>query len=261
MRYRRGSISISDQFDLPVLRTVYSAGHLTFEQLCEFQYPINEKKLRDTLCWRVRRLVEHRLLHQTVLAGLNGIVLSLGELGELYLQGKESVHVELAARSRGSGKRHQIWHDVELCSIHLALRRTGVVSSWESEPEIRATNNFTMNHYAKDYDAVVTFQTGAKRGRWALEYERTPKWSKEYERILTLLRYEKNVECVLYLVRSFEVHNFLLHALRKADSRLFVAMSPAFVQDPLHANLIDVRSQQSCRLEDCLQTRCETEPD
>jgi len=261
MRYRRGSISISDQFDLPVLRTVYSAGHLTFEQLYEFQYPINEKRLRDTLCWRVRRLVEHKLLDQTVLAGLNGVVLSLGELGELYLQGKESIHVERATRSRGSGKRNQLWHDVELCGIHLALRRTGVVASWESEPEIRAVNNFTMNHYAKDYDAVVTFQAGSKRGRWALEYERTPKWSKEYERILALLRYEKSVDGFLYLVRSFEVYGFLLHALRNAVGRMFVAMAPAFAQDPLHANLIDVRSQLSCRLEDCLRTRCDIGPD
>src|SRR5687767_5046185 len=121
MRYRRGSVCISDDLDLPLLRTVHHAGHVTFQQLYESAHSVKVKHLCDTLIWRIRRLVAHGLLEQTSVAGLNGIVLGLGENGELYLQSRELFLVERANRTRGSTKRHQIWHDVDLFGIQLAL--------------------------------------------------------------------------------------------------------------------------------------------
>ncbi len=248
MRYRRGSITVSDEHDLPILRTVHLAGHVRFAQLFEFLYRTDEKRVRDTLCWRVRRLIEHRLLMKSTPAGMNDLVLSIGDAGELYLQNRESFHVEGATRSRGAGNRHQIWHDVELFDIQLALRRAGVVAMWESEPEIRAANDLTTHHYAKDYDAVVTFQSGDRRGRWALEYERTPKWSKEYERIRAALQHEEKVDGFLYLVRSVQAQAFLLHALRGARPQILVGLARAFAHNPFHASLINVATQLACTL-------------
>ena len=60
-------------------------------------------------------------------------------------------------RSRGANYRNQIWHDIELFNVQLALRRAGVVRSWQHEPEIRSQNDFTAYGYQKDYDAIVTF--------------------------------------------------------------------------------------------------------
>ena len=158
MRYLPGSIVISDEADVPLLRTVHRAGHVTIHQLYASLYPVREKRLWDTLSWRVGRLAKNEFLNRTPVPGLPGAVLSLGESGELYLQGREQFLVERAARTRGSNKRHQIWHDVELFEIQLALRRAGVVALWESEAEVKAANDFTTDRYAKDYDAVVTFR-------------------------------------------------------------------------------------------------------
>jgi len=60
MRYAKGSIAISEAADKPILRTVYSAGHARLDQLFESNFPYSQSKnLRDSLAWRVRRLVQH----------------------------------------------------------------------------------------------------------------------------------------------------------------------------------------------------------
>ena len=87
MRHLPGSIAISIEADVPLLQTVHRAGHLTVHQLYASLYPAKEKRLWDTLNWRIGRLVNHKFLDPTPVAGLNSAVLSLGENGELYLQG------------------------------------------------------------------------------------------------------------------------------------------------------------------------------
>lgn len=252
MRHLPGSVVISAEADLPLLRTVHRSGHVTIHQLYASLYPAREKRLWDTLSWRVGRLVKSEFLDRTPVAGLHGPVLSLGENGELYLQGREHFLVERAGRTRGSNKRHQIWHDVELFDIQLALRRAGVVVLWESESEVKAANDFTTDRYAKDYDAVVTFRSGRRSGKVALEYERTPKWSKEYGRICAEMDQEKKLDTCLYLVPNCELHAFLLHALRNARRRIVVALASEFVQSPQTTPLIDARTGFRHRLEDCL---------
>ena len=252
MRYLPGQIAISPQTDAPLMRIVHSAGHLTFEQLCAAIHPVRAKRLWDSLRWRVNRLVDHAMLDRTEVAGLKGSVLSLGECGELYLQSHADFIVERGSRIRGARKRHQIWHDVDLFGIRLDLRDSGVICGWESEPEVRATNDFTMNHYAKDYDAVVTFLVDGKRGRVAIEYERTPKWSKEYERIVGDLDRDRKVDAFLYLVPNVEMHVFLRHALRATRRPMFVAFAKEFARHPRTAELIDVRTQQAVNLGACL---------
>jgi hypothetical protein len=252
MRHLPGSIAISDDADVPLLRAVHRAGHLTVHQLYASLYSSKEKGLWDTLNWRVGRLVTHKFLDQTPVEGLRGAALSLGENGELSLQGREELLVERASRTRGVNKQHQIWHDVELFDIQLALRRAGVVVLWESEPEIKAVNDFTTDRYAKDYDAVVTFRSGNRCGKVAIEYERTPKWSKAYERICAEIDQERKLETCLYLVPNRELHAFVLHTLRNARRRIMIALAPEFVQFPEITPLIDARTGTTSRLEDCL---------
>lgn len=243
MRFPPGTISVSPEADLPLLRTVHRAGHLTVHQLYSALHGVREKRLWDGLTWRVGRLVRHGLLDATAIAGLKSTALSLGDGGELYLQSQEQSLVERGRRTRTAKRRHQIWHDVEFFDVQLALRRAGVVANWIPECEIRAANDYTADRYAKDYDAVVTFQCNAAEVTLALEYERTPKSSAEYERICAEIALDRKVYDVLYLAPNRELKLFLLHAFRNTRSRIMVADARAFAQAPEYAPLIDVRSR------------------
>jgi hypothetical protein len=66
----------------------------------------------------------------------------------------------------------------------------------------------------------VTFRSGNRCSKVALDYERTPKSSRQYERICAEVDHEKKLETFLYLVPNCELHAFLLHVLRNARRRL-----------------------------------------
>lgn len=252
MRYRKGTVILSPEADLPLLRAVHRAGHLTFSQLYRSLFAQKEKPLWDTLGWRIRRLVSQEFLLSTAAPGFPETVLSLGDNGELYLQSKEPFNVERGVRVRGANRRHQIWHDVELFDIQLALRAAGVVRHWKSEAEIRAENDFTAMHYAKDYDALVTFEFGGKAGTVALEYERTPKSSGAYSDICRVLDQEQKVPTILYLAPNAELRNFLLHKLQATRRRVVVGLSQEFVSNPRTADLSDARTRGHFTLDACL---------
>ena len=253
MRYVPGLIAISEQADLPILRAVYRAGHLTTSQLYEFLNPVRlASGSRDSFNWRVRRLVQHGFIDRVKVAGL-GNVLSLGEHGELFLQGKELTVVERISRRKGVNGRNGIWHDVDLFGIQLALRWAGVVTSWQHETEIRSTNDFTPFGYCKDYDAIVTFNVDGRSGTVALEYERTAKSSRAYERISADLNRETRIPAVLYLAPSLHMQSFLVHAFRRVNRRLYVALSDEFCSNPRRADLVDARTGVVRRLSDCLR--------
>lgn len=252
MRYRKGSVVLSDEADLPLLRVVHRAGYVTFSQLYRSLFQHKEKRLWDTLGWRIRRLVSQEFLLNTVAPGFAEMVLSLGDNGEMYLQSQEPFNVERGVRVRGANKRHQIWHDIELFEIQLSLRQAGVVRDWKSEAEIRAENDFTTMHYAKDYDAVVTFNCGGKTGTVALEYERTPKSSGAYGGICRELDAEQKVAVILYLAPNTELRNFLLHKLQDTRRQVLVGLAREFGHDPRTTDLIAARTRTQHRLDSCL---------
>ena len=252
MRYRKGTIVISREADLPLLRLVHRAGHVTFGQVYRSLFPTKEKRLWDTLGWRVRRMVAQEFLLSTDVPGFPEQVLSLGENGELFLQSHESFNVERGVRVRGSNKRHQIWHDVELYDIRLGLSAVGIVRHWKSEPEIRAENDFTTMHYAKDYDAIVAFECDGVSGTVALEYERTPKSSASYAAISRVIDQEQKVKTVLYLTVNPELHRFLLLNLSASRRNIVVGLTREFLADPYGAALSDVRTGKIKRLGECL---------
>jgi hypothetical protein len=254
MRYVPGLIVISEQADMPILRLAYRAGHATMRQLYKSLHPSGlGKNMWNTFRWRVRRLSQHGFLENFKVDGL-GIVLSLGRNGELYLQGKEPTIVERASRIGRANRRNQIWHDVDLFEIQTALRHAGVVRLWQFETEIRAQNDFTPFGYRKDYDAIVTFDVKGNSAQVALEYERTGKSTREYERICAQLNLETRVSTFLYLARSPQLQCFLVNGFRMTTRRLYVSTSQEFCRDPHTAPLIDVRLGQARCFEDCLKT-------
>lgn len=252
MRYGPGAIQISENADLPVLRMVYRAGHLTIRQLYEsLNIAATAKTMWDSFRWRIRRLVQHEFLERTEVDGL-GAVLSLGINGELFLQSKEPIIVERSFRTGRGNRRDQVWHDVDVFEIQMALRRAGVVRNWQFETEIRAQNDFTTCGFRKDYDAIITFSVNGSSTRVALEYERTCKSTSEYERICAELNLETRVSAFLYLARNPQLHSFLLHGLRLTTRHLYVGAVQEFCADPLTTDLVDVRLGIMRRLEECL---------
>jgi hypothetical protein len=251
MRYLRGTIEISDRADLPILRLVYRAGHLTKRQLYESVYAGLGEGMWDSFRWRVRRLAQHEFLDEMRVAGI-GPVFSLGINGQLFLQGKEPTIVERSSRTKLGNRRDQIWHDVEVFEIQVALRRAGVIGLWQFETEIRCENDFTTSGYRKDYDAIVTLAVSGSSARVALEYERTCKSTSEYERICAELNRETRISTFLYLARSLQLQGFLVHGFRMTTRRLYIGVAHEVCNNPLQACLIDVRRGITGRLKDCL---------
>ena len=82
--------------------------------------------------------------------------------------------------------------------------------------------------YEKDYDAVVDVWIGEAKARFALEYERTLKSAKQYQRIREALEAECRIDCILYLTCGMEVLVHLVHELRSVGKRLAFANARDF---------------------------------
>ena len=252
MRYPKGSLVLSDTVDIPALRKVYQAGHATAWQLYRALNPVMDRNKWKSFLRRVGHLSEREFLVRMVVDGMDCSVFALGDEGARALQGRLSTIIESSSRNGRQQNRDHVWHDVELFEMHLKLRQAGVVSSWIYEPEIRADNELTSFGFAKDYDAIVTFKCGNKTGKVALEYERSPKSTKQYQRIAALLNAETKVSSVLYLVCNVQMESFLLNGLRGARCPVYVCQAREFAGTPTKAVLVDVARNAQHRLPDCL---------
>lgn len=252
MRYSKDSIVISETADKPILRTVYEAGHVTFEQLHSSLHPYATARAeRNSLAWRVRRLVRHGFLESRRVEGMEP-ALSLGESGELYLQSFDGAIVERRIRSKGGNARSQVWHDVQLFTIQLALRRAGVVLTWQSEAEVRAQNRVASLRFVKEYDAVVTFRLGELQADVALEFERTVKSADAYLRIFSQLNEETLLVRFLYLVPDSKSQLLLRDVAPRQCPRIYAALTHEFRAQPATAGLLDLSSGQTVTLATCL---------
>ena len=252
MRYPKGSIVLSDTADVPALRKVYQAGHVTAWQLYRALNPVFDRSKWKSFLRRLAELSERNFLIRLVVPGMDRPVFALGEEGARALQGRLPTVIEATAHSSRQANRDHAWHDVELFELHLKLRQAGVVISWMFEPEIRADNELTSFGYAKDYDAIVTFKCGSRTGQVALEYERSPKSTKQYGRIAALLDRESKINSVLYLVCNVQMESFLLNGLRGARRPVYICQAHKFASSPAEAPLVDVARQAQHRLADCL---------
>ncbi len=252
MRYPKGSIVLSDALDVPALRKVYQAGHVTAWQLYRALNPVFDENKWKSFLRRLGILSERHFLIRLVVDGMDAPVFALGDEGARCLQGRLPTVIEAGPRNSGRGNRDHVWHDVELFELQLKLRQAGVVSSWLYEPEIRADNELTNFGYAKDYDAIVTFRCGQKSGKVALEYERSPKSTKQYKRIAGILNGETKITSVLYPVCNVQMESFLLNGLRGTRRQVYVCQAHQFAAHPTEAVLVDVAQQVQHRLADCL---------
>ncbi len=88
--------------------------------------------------------------------------------------------------------------------------------------------------------------------RFALEYERTLKSLKQYERIRTALEAEQQVEFVLYLTSGMEVLIHLMHEFQSVRKKLVFANARSFEQQLLDT-VVTGRDGSATRFRELLQ--------
>jgi|SRR5581483_5413283 len=206
MRYWKGSISLSQTRDYPLLRQVLHSGFITHNQLFEFLRLDYSASSRNAFNNRVRRLVKHGLLiRQQTPSANQGIVYSISPASASELVGLGEHYVQPIGKARSHSAQSGLHHSLELNEIHLALKRSGTLVRWMPETEIRSRNDLTSNGYWKYYDAIVTVRLAGQDYKLALEYERTPKAARHYLDIQQRIEHEVAIAHFLYLVPNHDL--------------------------------------------------------
>lgn len=254
MRYRKGTIALSETRDYPLLQRVLHCGFVTSAQLYEFlklDYCASSRNAFDN---RMRRLVNHKLLVRHELPAMNrGVVYSISEAGASELIGRG----EYYSGSTDCDKQPpgHVHHALELNEIHLALKRTGMLIRWTPETDIRSHNEFTQTGYWKDYDALVSVRVGDQECRFALEYERTPKSKRQYKMIQSKIESEGSVAHFLYLAPNYDLLLFLVRRFENCRRPVYFGLSKDILAHGLGLSVRNNRSAVSTTLRAILTPR------
>src|SRR5260370_11208506 len=215
MRYAKGTLAISSSRDIPLLLQVRNSRFVTHQQLFEVMQLAASEYSRGSFNWRIQRLLESNYI--SICDGNFGYgatVYRITRPGLLQLE----KHGHFAA-VLNSGTQHlphlsQAHHALELKGVQVALARGNVLASWQSDVETASLNTVSATPLEKDYDAVVDVWNNDKISRFALQYERTLKRARQYEKIRQALEAENKLGCILYLTAGEEI------ALHLAPNRL-----------------------------------------
>jgi len=242
MGYQKGSITLSPTHDIPLLLQVLHSRFITHEQLREFMllrcYELN----RACFNWRVRRLTEAGLLNRECVRTMTpSPVYSITSDGALRLV--EHCPVLKKGKQKDALSSAHVRHSIELNDLHLSLLRQGILEDWQSELTIRAKNELTSAGFVKDYDGIVTVRIADRRVAFAMEYERTPKKTKDYLQIRNLLEQENRIYRFLYIVPELDLGSFILDCFSGITVALFVGLSRDFVKSFKDMNVIDATSR------------------
>ena len=101
------------------------------------------------------------------------------------------------------------------------------------ETEVRSRNDLTPYGYCKYYDAVVVVRLGGQDCRFALEYERTPKATRDYVVIRERLDQETSVRQFLYLVPNHDFMWFIAEKLSQCKRAVYIGLLQDFLQQAL----------------------------
>ncbi len=234
MRYAKGSLVINAERDVPLLRQVRSSKFVSHHQLFEFMKLGGFDHSRDSFNWRVKRLLDsgHIGVCQRVY-GAGSTVYHVTKDGILLLEYHGQFTAVLHSTTDHLPHPSQVFHSLQLNAVQLALARANVLASWQTELEIASFNTISRAPYQKDYDAIVDVWVKEGTARFALEYERTLKSLRQYERIRTALEAEQQVEFVLYLTSGMEVLVHLVHEFQSVRKKLVFANARSFEQQLL----------------------------
>lgn len=232
MRYLKGSVTLSETKDFPLLRRVLHCTFVTPSQLFQFMRLEYCAASRNAFDNRVRRLLAHRfLLRHEVPTMSNGIVYSISPSGASELIGRGEYYsgpMEVGRASNG-----HVHHALELNDIHLALRRAGELVRWTPESDIRSRNELTNIGFVKDYDATVSVRFDGQEYQFALEYERTPKGRRQYVAIRKRIEAETEFDHFLYLVSNRDLLSFVVREFYECRRPVYFGLRSDFLSETL----------------------------
>jgi hypothetical protein len=209
---------------------------------------------RDSFNWRVRRLIKAG--HIGICSGVfcaGSAVYRITREGLILLEHHGQFTNVLHSNTQHLPDASQVFHALELNAIQLALAHKNQLASWQSEVEIASFNTISRSPYEKDYDAIVDVWVGDNRARFALEYERTLKSSKQYERVRAALQAERQIACILYLTSGMEVLVHLVHELDSVPKKLAFANAKDFTQTLLETRVFVRGNGPGTRFRELLQ--------
>ncbi len=228
MRYRKGSIVISEAFDIPLLLLIRNSGYINHEQLIALS---GYDKSQSSVCnflWRIRRLLAGGFvgLFDRRIEGHK--VYSITRKGLAELESFGHMVYSLNPETTSIGQPSKMTHCLELNEIRLTLLRYGLLDSWLSDIEVCSENLLTENRYVKDYDALAMLRVGDRRLHCAIEYERTTKSLARYAEIRQALSQERTLDAILYIVREAERLFLVAEQLAGAHPEILFVTASAF---------------------------------
>ncbi len=228
MRYRKGSIVISEAFDIPLLLLIRNSGYITHEQLIALSGYDKSQSAVCNFLWRIRRLLAGgfvALLHQRIDGHK---VYSITRKGLAELESFGHMVYSLNPETTSIGQPSKMTHCLELNEIRLTLLRYGLLDSWLSDIEVCSENLLTEDRYVKDYDALAMLRVGDRRLHCAIEYERTTKSLARYAEIRQALSQERTLDAILYIVREAERLFLVAEQLAGAHPEILFVTASAF---------------------------------
>lgn len=254
MRYRKDSIVIRPERDVPLLRHVRNSKFVGHNQLFELMRFAGCESSRDSFGWRVRRLIKADFV--SICAGAfgdEGPVYRITRNGIAMLEHHGYFTAVLHSNTKHLPHISQVLHSLELNRIQLALARQNLLARWQSEIEIASFNTISCSPYKKDYDAIVDVWLGEQPVRFALEYERCLKSYRHYDHIKTALEAERQVGWILFLTSGMEVLFHLVHELNSVANRVAFANASDFEQMLLDTRVITASNLAGTNLREFLQ--------
>ena len=229
MRYARGSLVITPERDIPLLRQVRNSGFVTHQQLFELLRQQGVVSGRNTFNWRVRRLIRtQHIARLEALTWQGSPIYAIAPNGLMELESQGEFAIALHSGTRPIPHRIQVFHALELNAIRLVMAQTAVLLAWQSEIEIASRNMVSDTPYQKDYDAVVKIWTGEEEREFGLEYERSLKSAKQYAKIRAAIEGERQLSCILYLAASPELMLGLIYQLTPSSIPIAFATARSF---------------------------------
>jgi hypothetical protein len=254
MRYAKDSLVINAERDIPLLRQVRNSRFVSHQQLFDFMKFGRFDHCRSSFNWRTKRLLGsgHLSICQGVF-GAGSAVYRITRQGLALLEHHGQFTTVLHSNTEHLPHPSQVFHALQLNAIQLALADKNLLIRWQSELEIASLNTISRTPYQKDYDAVVEVWSGEKRARFALEYERSLKSSKQYEGVRRALECERQIGCVLYLTSGVEILVHLMHEFESVNMNLAVANAMDFAHLLLETRVITGRDPSGISFRDMLQ--------
>ncbi|PYY25034.1 MAG: hypothetical protein DMG62_00195 [Acidobacteria bacterium] len=184
---------------------------------------------RRTFNWRVQRL-----LHTGHIARLHTVSWQRSPVYSVNQNGLRQLHA------------------LELNAIRVALVRNALLIEWRSEVEI-SSNNMVSGAHPKDYDAIVKIWLGNEIREFALEYERSLKSAKHYERIRAALEAERQIGNILYLVADSDLMLAILYHLTPLAKRIGFTTVRSFKEQLLAASVTTDADREMMTLQGFLE--------